>query len=163
MLKRCIGIPGDTIQLINKQVYVNGVLLQDDKFTQYVSNQNIPASQKIYDPYIQGYAEYGVHNEGYRPFAPFRDNSPKIIVPKDKYFMMGDNRDNSLDSRMWGFVDKKDILGKAMIALWSWKVEDENAPEVDWHHPLTVAQNVGYNILHFPERFRWGRILHIPH
>ena len=161
-VKRLIGVPGDTIQLIDKKIYINGKLFEDSPFTQYISNKVIPKNHMVGDPYRQAYRQYGVSNDGYRPFAPFRDNSDKIIIPKGKYFVMGDNRDNSLDSRMWGFVDRDCILGKVLVVLWSWDTNDSNAPEVSWKNPLTVISNLGYNIMHFPQRMRWDRILNTP-
>jgi len=161
-VKRCIGVPGDTIQFVNKRIYINGELYEDSEFVQYLTDFEIPLGSKIPDPYHQAWKERGVKNDGYRPFPPFRDNSEPIIVPENKYFMVGDNRDNSLDSRMWGFVDKKNILGELLIVLWSWNLDDPEAPEVEWKKPLTVIENTFYNIIHFPQRMRWERVLHTP-
>jgi signal peptidase I len=161
-VKRCIGIPGDTVQVINKRIYINGELYHDEKFTQYVSDAILPSGTQMVDPYKNNRSNSEMLDEDIRPFPSFRDNSSPIIVPEGKYFMMGDNRDVSLDSRMWGFVDRDDILGKALITLWSWDTKDKNAPAVNWNNPLTVVHNVGYNVIHLPERMRWDRILHIP-
>jgi len=92
-IKRCMGIPGDTIEIKNKVVYVNGKAL-DEPYTQHTDD-------KIYS----------------KTESP-RDNAEKFTVPMDKYFCMGDNRDNSNDSRFWGFVPKKNIIGQAMIIYW---------------------------------------------
>jgi len=161
-VKRLIAVPGDTVQLINKQVYINGELYEDSVFTQFISSRIVPKNAPVGDPYNRAFREYGVSNDGYRPYRPFRDNSEKIIVPESKYFVMGDNRDNSLDSRMWGFIDRDCILGKVLIVLWSWDTEDPKAPQVNMRNPLTLVSNLGYNVLHFPHRMRWDRILNIP-
>jgi signal peptidase I len=94
-IKRVVGLPGDTIEIRNKNVYVNGkrhltpeAVYKDDNIT-----------------------------------AGPRDNMPLITVPPDKYFVMGDNRDRSYDSRFWRFVDRSAIKGLAFIKYWSWDKE----------------------------------------
>ncbi len=95
-IKRVIGVEGDRIEIRNKVVYVNG--------------------KPLNEPYV-------IHNDnGVEPgWAEPRDNLGPFIVPKGKVFVMGDNRDQSYDSRFWGYVDvNKEILGKAFIIYWSW-------------------------------------------
>lgn len=95
-IKRVIAVEGDVVEEKNKIVYVNG--------------------QPLSEPYIQ-------HTDRNRnPFEP-RDNFGPYIVPKNKLFVMGDNRDQSYDSRYWGYVDLKDVKGKALIIYWSWDSE----------------------------------------
>ena len=69
---------------------------------------------------------YAVHVDALMRTGPNdpRDNFGPVTVPKDKLFVMGDNRDQSYDSRYWGFVDLKDVLGKALIIYWSWNPDD---------------------------------------
>ncbi len=96
-IKRVIAIEGDVVEEKNKVVYVNG--------------------RPLNEPYVQ-HTRSRISN----PFEP-RDNFGPYIVPKDKLFVMGDNRDQSYDSRYWGYVDLKDVKGKAMIIYWSWDNE----------------------------------------
>ncbi len=94
-IKRTVGVEGDTIQMIDKKVYVNGKLMEEP-FTQH-TDTSLQMGQS--EP---------------------RDNFGPYLVPKNKLFMMGDNRDQSYDSRFWGYVDLKQVRGKAMIIYWSW-------------------------------------------
>ncbi len=89
-----------------------------------------------------------------------RDNFGPYVVPKGYIFMMGDNRDNSYDSRFWGPLDRKLVLGQAMIIHYSWE-PDQNAPAVRRDDILSIPKNIVYNIIHFPQRVRWNRIGHI--
>jgi signal peptidase I len=98
-IKRLIGLPGDTIEILDKQIIING-LLWNDSYGVHTDNMVIPGAVQV------------------------RDNFGPITVPEDSLFVMGDNRDESLDSRFWGFVPIKDVLGKALIIYWSWDRED---------------------------------------
>lgn len=94
-IKRIVAVEGDVIEAKNKVIYVNGNQIKEP-YTQHTDNSMKPL--------------------GIEP----RDNFGPFIVPKNKFFVMGDNRDQSYDSRYWGYVDLKDIKGKALIIYWSW-------------------------------------------
>ncbi|MEW5737200.1 MAG: signal peptidase I [Thermodesulfobacteriota bacterium] len=94
-IKRVIGLPGDVVELRDRRLFINGKQIPDEH-ARYSLDIEIARRQK-----------------GLVDFGP-------VIIPADKYLMMGDNRDNSSDSREWGFVDFADIRGKALVIYWSW-------------------------------------------
>jgi signal peptidase I len=94
-IKRVIGLPGDTVQIKDKQVYINNRPMEDLHGT-HSDQRIIPEMEQP------------------------RDNTGPLVVPPGKIFVMGDNRDESYDSRFWGFVDQKQVLGQAFIIYWSW-------------------------------------------
>jgi signal peptidase I len=107
-IKRVVGLPGDTIEIKDKTVYVNGVA-QREPYVKFSSSRIQP--KEYQNPVI------------YPPGAGNRDNYGPYVVPQGDYFMMGDNRDNSDDSRFWGPLDGHLIKGKALFIYWSWNKE----------------------------------------
>ena len=100
-IKRVIGLPGDTIEMRNKKIYLNGKPLDE------------PYVHFLYPP-VEGDSNAPDIEDGDR-----REGFPLMTVPADKYFMMGDNRDNSQDSRWWGFLDRDHVKGKALFVYFS--------------------------------------------
>mgnify|MGYP001474851026 FL=1 len=103
-IKRVIATGGETVEIRNKTIFIDG--------------------KKIKDPW--GHFRPEPASRGFLPFID-KDNIPPVKVPQDSYFVMGDNRDNSLDSRYWGFVEKRHLVGKALIIYFSWDSGAMNA------------------------------------
>jgi len=101
-IKRIIGTPGDVVQVRGRQVFVNGKALDE--------------------PYVRRVDAPPVHG-GDLTFCGFAYGCDPTTVPPDSYFVMGDNRDNSQDSRYWGFVKQEKIKGKAFLIYWSWDAD----------------------------------------
>ena len=115
-IKRIVGLPGDTIQIRNKVVYVNRNPLKDTAYTQRI------------DP--------GIIDGRINP----RDNFGPVTIPSDSYFVMGDNRDQSLDSRFWGYVQEHKIKGRAFLVYWSWKGKGAWTEWIRWSRIGTIIQ-----------------------
>ncbi|MBZ5580066.1 MAG: signal peptidase I [Acidobacteriia bacterium] len=150
-VKRAIGVPGDRIRLVNKQLMLNGHLVNE--------------------PYV-------VHKTGYidsyRDNFPTQPNSPlppsamdmlenhvvngEVVVPQGFVFAMGDNRDNSSDSRYWGFVPRDNIVGTPLVIYWSFEAptEDLTNPNIGIDHLVDV-------VTHFFSKTRWSREFRLLH
>jgi signal peptidase I len=145
-VKRAIGVPGDRIHIINKQVFVNGKAVTEpykvvlsDQASNYLNNfpQQVPDVQ-IYPRGLQMLQNNVVNGE--------------LVVPPGYYFAMGDNRDNSADSRFWGLVPRENIVGKPVIIFWSYDAPTDQLADgnINIDHLLDLAQ-------HFFTKTRWDR------
>jgi len=152
-VKRVIGVPGDHIKMVNKQVFVNGKGLVEpytihmDNFLNY--RDNFPQGDPDYIPDPKMAA---------RAYQMLRENvvNGELVVPEGSYFAMGDNRDNSLDSRYWGLVPRDNITGKPLIVFWSYDAPTEDLKDYNLHHLVDLAQ-------HFFTKTRWDRTLKLIH
>ena len=137
LVKRVIGLPGDTLEIRDKNVYING--------------------QPLDEPYKQ-HSDPNVYPEGNpNPFFGNveRDNYKAITIPPDSYFVMGDNRDDSLDSRFWGFLPKDHIVGKPLIIFWSF----QDPPDAHLRtSPLEIIELYAQRLFFFLTRTRWSRM-----
>jgi signal peptidase I len=150
-VKRVMGVAGDRIRLENKKVYLNGHLLNEpyvvhklDYIDSYRDNFPSDPNTPLYKP-AQDMLEHNVKNG-------------EVVVPPGYYFAMGDNRDQSLDSRYWGFVPRENIIGKPLIIYWSYDAttEDLSNPGVGLGHLFDIA-------IHFFTKTRWNREMRLIH
>ena len=153
-VKRVIGLPGDHLKIVDQQVYVNGKLLNEP----YVVHD--PAS--VYDPLNYSFPPVGnqvfiaqVQPEWAHEIRKYIQGD-ELVVPPGKYFAMGDNRDHSLDSRYWGFVDREAIMGRPFLIYWS-----IDASSADYSDSTFGQRIVGIfdTLMHLPARTRWSRML----
>ncbi len=137
-IKRVIGLPGETVEVREKKVYINGTAL-DEPYAHYLQPANVPSE---------------LHEV---TSLDVRDHYGPVTVPPGQYFMMGDNRDNSADSRYWGFLRRDYIKGKALVIYWSYE-----AGRGDYQDEGTEAtiKGMGSVFVHFFTRTRWDRMLH---
>src|SRR5437868_6920772 len=137
-IKRVIGLPGETVELREKKVYINGKPLDE--------------------PYVHFLQPPGAESELHEVTSfDVRERYGPVTVPADQYFMMGDNRDNSQDSRYWGFLRRDYIKGKALLIYWSYESDREDY--LDESTGATV-RGIGSVFAHFFTRTRWDRMLH---
>jgi signal peptidase I len=137
-IKRVIGLPGETIEMKAKKIYIN--------------------DQPLDEPYVHFLEPVGDAQEVIS--YDLRENYLKTVIPQGFYFVMGDNRDNSQDSRYWGFLPRNYIKGRALMIYWSYESGREDY--VDEGVGASVKRIVGV-ITHFFTKTRWERIFHQIH
>jgi signal peptidase I len=157
-VKRVIGLPGDRLKVEDQRVYVNGRALIEP----YVVH-DLGAG---YDPLNYAFPPMGnqlyaspVVMEWAREIKKYV-RGEEIVVPPGKYFAMGDNRDHSLDSRYWGFVDRDAIMGRPFLIYWS---VEANSADYGQSSFLQRLKSVLDTLLHLPQRTRWSRMLRTVH
>jgi len=153
-VKRVIGVPGDRVKIVDQQVSVNG--------------KPIPEPYKVhdaasYDPYGDNFPPGSRHflQRSVRPewaeeiLKHVEDG--ELVVPPNKYFVMGDNRDRSWDSRYWGFVDRESVMGRPVLIYWS-----VDATSADYSDRSIIGRVVGmvHTLIRLPVKTRWSRMFH---
>ncbi|MFH1701119.1 MAG: signal peptidase I [Candidatus Zixiibacteriota bacterium] len=131
-VKRCVAVEGQIVEVKNKILYVDGEIFPDAEFSKYIDGKNPDR------------------------FVPQRDNFGPYRVPQGSVFAMGDNRDNSRDSRFWGIVPLEFIEGYVFMIQWS-IAEDKDATQIDMTDLTTIPGSVWDNTTRFLGRIRWDR------
>jgi signal peptidase I len=153
-VKRVIGVPGDRVRLVNKQVLVNGVALKEPyaHFTR-------PANDFFRDNFPRLDVAPGETPEWWVQLRKLVENG-QLIVPEGYYFVMGDNRDDSYDSRYWGFVPQANIIGRPLLIYWS--VGGEGG-ELLTSSVREKLYHFAYVVTHIFQVTRWNRTLRLVH
>ena len=146
-VKRVMGVPGDRIKVAGKKVTLNGHQLVEP-YTQHIDPSEIPYRDTWPDTPINVPFEYMPRVTEMMTHV----DKGEMVVPPGVYFAMGDNRDNSLDSRYWGFVPRENIVGKPTIIFWSYETTTDNLVDFRLDHFIDLAKN-------FFTKTRWNRSL----
>ena len=149
-VKRVMGVPGDHIHLENKEVFLNGKKLVEP-YARHIRPYTIPYADDF--PSIPPGAEVS-YKERERAQEMFAQNvvNGELVVPEGYYFAMGDNRDDSADSRYWGLVPRDNIIGKPLVIFWSYDASTEDLVGFTANHFVDLARN-------FFVKTRWDRTL----
>jgi signal peptidase I len=154
LVKRIIGVPGDRIHLRDGAVYRNGEKLVEPYAQHKLGN---------FDPYRDNFPAVPpseIRNEQWKQEMPSHIEGEDIVVSPDSYFAMGDNRDNSYDSRFWGFVPRENMIGRPMFIYWSFVTPANQYEMRDMGDRLGFLAHI---IIHFFDETRWSRTFSIVH
>jgi len=132
-IKRIVAGPGQEVQIADKVLYVDGMPAQIPLDAKYNDQRILPGG------------------------LSFRDNFGPYVVHYGEYFVMGDNRDDSKDSRFWGTVPEENLIGKAVFVYWSWE-PDSGSPGWSFPYVIDAIQWIGHFVLNFPSHIRWSRL-----
>ncbi|MGC3958820.1 MAG: signal peptidase I [Verrucomicrobiota bacterium] len=138
LVKRVIGLPGDTIELRNNQLVLNGAAVEYQPIAEELL-RDIPESQRAGRTFASEKLPGQTHAVGGAPAAPAPRTFAPIVVPQGEYFMMGDNRDDSFDSRFWGTVKREKIVGRATAVVLSFDKSRYWLPR--WGRSFTSLQS----------------------
>jgi signal peptidase I len=153
-VKRVIGVPGDHLRMISKKVWINGKPL-DEPYVRFLE----PPNDLFRDNFPRvDIPVPGMEGKWWLEMRKLVEDG-QLIVPQGSYFVMGDNRDDSKDSRYWGFVPRENIIGRPLVIYWSVR---------DWDHTsqnsfIGRLYHVAYAVTHLFQITRWNRALRLVH
>jgi len=139
-IKRCVGLPGDEVSVVDKELYLNGIQVEDNSYVHHSDPNTYP-------------------NSVFLDHSPrFRDNFGPYTVPDSHFFCMGDNRDNSHDSRFWGAVPETSVKGRAFMIYWSLEPGAQPSRAAGL---IGAVRGMGAAAVRFFTDTRWSRTLRI--
>ena len=155
-VKRVVGVPGDRVHLVNREVFVNGTPI-DEPYVRY--------SSRVHDAFRDDFPRLsmevpGLEGDWWQEMHRMVEDG-QLIVPEGHYFVMGDNRDESLDSRYWGFVPRENIIGRPLIIYWSVRDVDTDIPGVP--NSGDKLFHFAYAVTHLFQITRWDRTFRLVH
>ncbi|MBI3668465.1 MAG: signal peptidase I, partial [Acidobacteria bacterium] len=152
-VKRVIGTPGDRIKIADQQVHVNA-RLQPEPFVVHDPGAPYDAFGDNFPPSSRHFLQRSVRAEWADQILNYV-NHGELVVPPNKYFVMGDNRDHSWDSRYWGFVDRDAVMGRPILIYWS-----VDATSADYSDRSFFGRLLGLadTVVHLPVKTRWSRM-----
>jgi signal peptidase I len=133
LIKRVVAVGGEEVQIADKVLYVDGMVAEIPPHSKNIDGKILPAE------------------------LSFRDNFGPYVVPSGQLFVLGDNRDDSRDSRFWGPVPSENVVGKAVFIYWSW-TPDPDSPGWEFPYLHHAIQWLGWGIVNFPSHVRWDRL-----
>jgi len=149
-VKRVIGVPGDHLRMVNKTVFINGKAL-NEPYVRFIE----PPNNLFRDNFPRiDIPAYGLEGKWWLEMRKLVEDG-ELIVPEGHYFVMGDNRDDSQDSRYWGFVPRENIIGRPLLIYWSVKAVTDPPPG--------MAYRFTYALTHLFQNTRWNRTLRLVH
>jgi len=155
-VKRVVGVPGDRVRLVNKEVFVNGNPIQEP-YVRYTS--------RVRDVFRDDFPRVnmlvpGLEGDWWKEMNRLVEDG-QLIVPEGHYFVMGDNRDESLDSRYWGFVPRENVIGRPLLIYWSVRDIDSDLPGVP--NSGDKLFHFAYAVTHLFQITRWDRTFRLVH
>jgi signal peptidase I len=153
-VKRVIGLPGDKLRMVNKKVFINGKPL-DEPYVHFLE----PANNLFRDDFPRtDVPAFNLEGSWWLQMKKLVEDG-ELIIPEGHYFVMGDNRDDSQDSRYWGFVPQENIIGRPLVIYWSVQNWDRNSPAT----LSSRLYHLAYSVTHVFQITRWNRTLRLVH
>jgi len=157
-VKRVVALGGERLQIIDRQVYVNGVAL-DEPYKIHIAPPGAYADpfRDFFPPRPHPGRRYGSPEQDPYWYEDFLSGD-EILVPEGHYFVMGDNRDNSSDSRYWGFVPTDNIVGRALLIYWSYETDSEEYRQTGMENRFEQIFDL---VTNFFRKTRWDRTFQV--